>query len=386
MPALDRVRVTHLHQAAMDLWKEAHEGPFRLANDERLEACLTAAVGRAGTGGLTLEFLRSEWDSVVNAEGIESWDEYRTFPRVGRGVALGAPQRIAAWRVFEALHEELRGQGLRTYEGLCHEVAAGLGPDAPFEHVVADEIQDFGPAELRLLQALAGEGGTLFLSGDLGQRIYKGRTSFRRAGIDVRGRSARLRLNYRTTEQIRRYADGILPGFLEDPDGDEQEKRDAFSLFSGPDPEVLRARSVTEEIEKVGAWLQKLLSNGYAASDIAIFARTNDLVERRVRHVVGRLGLKPHLLRDDEPLEAKRIAIGTMHRAKGLEFKAVAVMGCEEGYLPNRFALGRQPDEVERAAFVEQERNLFYVACTRARERLLVSCGAAPSPFLEGPR
>ncbi len=383
-PELEHVRVAHLHHVAVELWNHTHAEVFRLANRERLDALLDRAMERVSPVDLSRAFLRAEFDAVVDAEGITSWEEYRTVRRVGRGVALGARQRRQAWSVFEALHELLVEQRLRTYERVCHEVAEALGNGAarPYDHVVADEIQDFGPAELRLLQALAGDAGTLFLAGDLGQRIYKGPTSFARAGIEVRGRTTHLRLNYRTTEQIRRYADGILPGSLDDPDGDGPERRDAVSLFSGPEPESERTSNPGAEVDAVTAWLKTLISNGYAPSDIAIFARTNDLVSKRARHVVGNLGLKPHLLEDDEPPAEKRIAIGTMHRAKGLEFKAVVVMGCDERYLPNQYALSQQPDDVERATFIEQERNLFYVACTRARERLLVTCGGPPSPFL----
>ena len=382
-PELGRIRVDHFHHVATELWRGGHDEAFHLANGEKIEEALGKAAKRVGGTDLSLAFLKSEWDAVVNAEGIRTWEAYRSFARVGRGTPLGARQRMQAWSVFEALHHELEQAGERTYERLCYETAAYLDEsgERPFDHVVADEIQDFGPAELGLLRALVGDSGSLFLAGDLGQRIYKGGTSFLRAGIDVRGRSSRLRVNYRTTEQIRRYADRILPAALTDPDG-EEETRDAISLFSGPEPKVVQARNPAEEIEKVTEFLKRLTSNGYAASDIAIFTRTNALVEERAKHVAGRLGLKAQLLKDDRPLEAKRIAIGTMHRAKGLEFKVVVVMGCEERYLPNQYVLGTKVDDVERALFVEQERNLFYVACTRAREHLLVTCGGPPSPFL----
>jgi superfamily I DNA/RNA helicase len=173
-----------------------------------------------------------------------------------------------------------------------------------------------------------------------------------------------------------------MPAQLFVPVGAGPYGRDSVSIFSGPEPEVAISNGPEEEIQKVTAWLQQLLSRGLAASDIAIFARTNRLVEQRARHVVGRLGLQAHLLSDDELPEPKRIAVGTMHRAKGLEFRVVVVMGCEEKYLPNQYVLGLTPDAVAREQVVEQERSLFYVACTRARERLLVSCGGEASRFL----
>jgi superfamily I DNA/RNA helicase len=248
--------------------------------------------------------------------------------------------------------------------------------------VVADEVQDFGPAELRLLRALAPEGpNDVFLAGDVNQRIYKPRTAFARAGLEVRGRTSVLTLNYRTTEQIRRVVDRIVAGAPPDP-GDDSKRHVTSSLVTGPEPELRTVPTVNGEIDAVARWLQVLVSNGYRPSEIAVLARTHHLVDDRVHPAVRRAGLTPQPLDDDQPPADKRVAIGTMHRGKGLQFRAVAVMGAEEGQVPLLGILDRQPDEAARQAFLELERNLLYVACSRARERLLVTGVRVASRFL----
>jgi superfamily I DNA/RNA helicase len=246
--------------------------------------------------------------------------------------------------------------------------------------VVADEVQDFGPAELRLLRSIAHEGpNDVFLVGDANQRIYKPRTGFARAGLEVRGRTTTLRLNYRTTDQIRRTAERIL-GRPTDPDTPP-----STSLLSGPEPEIRCLNRVNDEIRAVAAWIQKLVSTGYRPGEIAVFARTGQLLRDRARAAVANAGHQAHELADHGEGDPKHVAIGTMHRSKGLQYRAVALIGVEAGELPLERVLDRQADDAARAAFLERERNLLYVACTRARERLLVTGVREMSGFLEQP-
>jgi superfamily I DNA/RNA helicase len=263
-------------------------------------------------------------------------------------------------------------------------VAALLGTthDERFTHVVADEVQDFGYADLCFLRALAAEGpDDLFLCGDPGQRIFKMRSSWSAAGVNVRGRSTRLRVNYRTTEQIRRFASGFLDESIEDSDG-EVEIRETISLLSGIDPEVQSFRSVDEEIEGVAAWLRSLLSQGYSPRDIAIFGRIDAVLADRAQPALEACGLEWVRLRDDQTLAEGCAAVGTMHRAKGLEFKLVVVMGCEKGLVPLSVAIRDHADPADRETALEQEKNLVYVACTRARERVLLTHSGTRSDLI----
>jgi superfamily I DNA/RNA helicase len=262
--------------------------------------------------------------------------------------------------------------GKTTWSELCHEVARRAASAPPFRHVVADEVQDFGPAELTLLRALAPAGADdLLVCGDAGQRIFVRPIALARVGIDVRGRSTRLRVNYRTTDQIRSFADRLLPK-VDEGEGSETERR-TVSLLQGIEPVVVAHRTIDAEIAGLAEWVRGLQADGYRPGEIGVFARSETMLRERVEPALRKLGLVPHPLRDETPPAVKDVAIGTMHRAKGLEFKAVAVVGCDYDVLPPAYVLREQADDADRDEQIEQERQLLYVAATRARERLLLS-------------
>ena len=379
--AAPSVQVEHLHKLAVRLWQERTGKPFTLLSD----ADLRARLGRLSSGTLTIEFLKAEWEQVVAPHGVRTWEAYKTVPRAGRGVPLGLRQRKAVWEVLGALQRDLEAEGVLSFEGLCAELSGHLERDekAPFDHVVADEVQDFGPAELRLLRSLVKPApDDLFLTGDLGQRIYKAGSSFLASGINIRGRSSILRLNYRTTEQIRRYADALLPGSLKDDDGDE-ETRATVSLLSGPAPEVLSFAYPHQETQSLAERLRYYLKNGFEPRDIAIFTRTRSVLDERVLPALDLAGVQGVMLSDDAPPERENVSLGTMHRAKGLEFRVVIAVGCDAGQLPLASVSRTFDDAAARSAFAERERNLLYVACTRAREQLVVSYVGTPSALLK---
>lgn len=381
---LRHVTVANLHRIAYQYWVEKLGNGFQRAPDAQVDQLIKLAA--RSVPGLTFSpaFLKAEWDTIVDAMGLNTWDDYRSVSRVGRGTPLGARQRQPIWEVFKRVKTHMQGRGLMTFNQLCHLVADHLeaSDDKPFDYLVVDESQDLGPAELRLCRALVKEGpNDLFFCGDMGQRIYKGKFPWSTFGVDIRGRSACLRVNYRTTEQICAFASSMLPRELIDIDG-EAEERTAVSLLSGPEPQVLAFKSVDDEIEGVAETLQALTQRGYAASDIAIFARTTKLLEGRAEAALSLLTLPYEYLKNDKPATTDYVSLGTMHAAKGLEFRAVIVMACEEKELPASYALNGTVDEAGRAEALEMERQLLYVAATRAREELLITHAGPPSPFL----
>ena len=199
----------------------------------------------------------------------------------------------------------------------------------------------------------------------------------------MRGRSTQLKINYRTTQQIRRFSDALFAPSEADAEGDLL-TRDAVSILNGPAPRVAAFGSIADEISGLAEWLESRLSEGVKPKEIAIFGRTEAVLHDRAEPALEAAGLKGQLLNDDDPADEDHVSLGTMHRAKGLEFKAVAIVGCDVGLLPLRSVLDSFTDSVERDLFVEQERNLLYVALTRAREQVFVSHSARPSPFLKG--
>jgi mRNA-degrading endonuclease RelE of RelBE toxin-antitoxin system len=374
--------VRHLHSVAVERWTARGGKAFVPARAEDVLRALEAGLRKAGGGSsFSVSFLRSEWDAIIDPWGVGTWPEYKAFSRAGRATPLGAKQRLQLWKIFEGARIELRAMGRTTWSELCHEAAREAASAPPFRHVVADEVQDFGPAELTFLRALVRPGADdLLVCGDAGQRIFVRPIALARVGIDVRGRSTRLRVNYRTTNQIRSFADRLLPK-VDEGEGMETDRR-TVSLLHGVDPLVMAYRTIDAEIAGLADWVRGLQADGYRPGEIAIFARSETILRERVEPALRKLGLVPHPLRDETPPAVKDVAIGTMHRAKGLEFKAVAVVGCDYDVLPPAHVLREQADDADRDELIEQERQLLYVAATRARERLLLSHTGKPTRFL----
>lgn len=380
-PARERIDVAHLHQIAVERLRSARAAEIRFADAPTIGKAAKAAAEAAGARWVTPAFAEAEWNMVVDPYGVASWDEYALVDRAARGTPLNRAQRLAAWRAMEAMRETLRAQGLTTWSQVCWDVVELLdgSGERPYAHVIADEVQDFGPAELRLLRALARPGeNDVFLASDANQRIFKPYTPLARAGLEVRGRTICLRVNYRMTEQIRRQAEEVI-GAKEDAD---EVTAPSVSLLHGEEPEVAVFGTVKEEIAAVAAWLRKLVSNGYRPGEIAVFARKKDILKNRAHPAVKAANLESLDLESEEPTSSSRVTVGTMHRSKGLQYRAVAVMGVEDRTVPLDSVRQKQPDEAAERAFIEMERNLLYVACSRARERLLVTGVGRRSSFL----
>lgn len=303
---------------------------------------------------------------------------------MGRKNRLGAKQRERLWQVFDAARKALAERGLMTPAGIFAAASATyrVRAEKPFSHVIVDEAQDLGVAELRFLAALSpAKPDALFFAGDLGQRIFQQPFSWSGLGIDVRGRSATLKVNYRTSHQIRRVADRLLPKKLRDVDGLEDDRAGTVSVFDGPDPEVLIAATAEEEIGGAAEFLKQALQDGIAPDEIGVFVRSpNELGRARAAAVAAGLTVRTFV---DGKTGDGAVLVGTMHLAKGLEFRAVAVMACNQGVLPHDERVADVADEFELDEVVATERQLLYVAATRARDRLWISGVDPASEFLE---
>ena len=223
---------------------------------------------------------------------------------------------------------------------------------------------------------------SLFFAGDLGQRIFRAPFSWRALGVDVRGRSHTLRINYRTSHQIRRQADRLLPPELADVDGITERRGGTVSAFNGPEPDIRVFTSPDEEAAAIADWLTARRQEGFAPHEIAVFVRSGDEIAR-AREAVRLADLTSTDL--DERFEgaSDRVVIGTMHLAKGLEFRAVAVVACDDEVLPLQSRIESVADEADLEDTYSTERHLLYVACTRARDHLLVTGVEPASEFLD---
>jgi superfamily I DNA/RNA helicase len=332
-----------------------------------------------------LAFLRAEWEQVVDAWQLTSWEDYRDVLRLGRKTRLSEKQRKQLWSIFSLVRSNLEKLGQITMPGMFGRLTTLYAGEqhSPYDFCIIDEAQDIEVGQLCFMAALFGckENG-LFFTGDLGQRIFQTPFSWKAAGVDVRGRSKTLRINYRTSHQIRAQADRLLDPEFSDVDGNTESRRDAQSVFNGPDPVIFIAHSPVDEIEKVGEWLRERTTEGMAAHEIAVFVRSVAEMDRAVA-AATKGGLSYQILDKRLEIAPEKLSLATMHLAKGLEFRAVAVMACDEEIIPMQSRLSAAGESADLEEIYNTERQLLYVAITRARDHLLVSSGGEPSEFLD---
>lgn len=371
-----RITVRPLNEAALEIYATQHGDPD-IATAENIRKIIAEAFASGLGEPLTADFLQEEWEELVDAWGVVDPDEYGTLPRVGRRTRLGAQQRDVAWQVFQFVRDRLADRGLVTWPMIYNSVAQSIksGQQMQFDHVVVDEAQDLTVAQVRLLAEAGGSNPeALFLAGDIGQRIFRLPFSWTRLGLDVRGRSRSLKVNYRTSHQIRAMADRLLPPSITDMDGIEEGRRGTVSVFDGPEPNILIADDESQERDAVAVWIKACEAKQIAAAEIGILVR-NEKQFDRAQNAMN--------VADLDAGYACEITISTMHGAKGLEFAAVAVMACDEDVLPDPERLVMIGDVAEMETAYETERHLLYVACTRARDHLMVSGVEPGSEFLD---
>jgi superfamily I DNA/RNA helicase len=219
-------------------------------------------------------------------------------------------------------------------------------------------------------------GSGLFFAGDLGQRIFQQPFSWRSLGVDVRGRATTLKVNYRTSHQIRTQADRLLGEEVADVDGNVEVRRGTVSVVQGVPPVILRCSTSEDECDRVAAWLRGCLDAGVTPSAIGVIVRSPAEIPR-AEAACRRAGLDATAMMESVVSAGARATITTMHLAKGLEFRAVAVMACDDGILPSRERLDAVGDDADLDEVYVTERQLLYVACTRARDFLAIS-GVVP--------
>ncbi len=378
-----RIAVSTVHKIALTLVRKI-DNRVKPVEEEQLERIISR---RNSQSGFLFEsgFPLAEWNGVIDPQGIQTWDQYRSAPRTGRGKPLTVKQRKEAWTIFCGVIDDLRQQSLYTWSQICTKAAELLDSgqvESPFDAVVVDEVQDLQPQELCLLAALTKKSpGNLMLLGDAGQRIYPGGFSLSRLGIDVRGRSTILRINYRTTDQIRRFADQLLPKNSDNFD-DAVEDRRSRSLLTGPAPHLQGCVTENQQQQFVVQQIKQCLTNGLQPRDIAVFARSHNQM-KGVAKAVEDSGIPVHNVgTTSESGDANGVNFATMHRAKGLEFKIVFVINCSNEIVPHRYTLTLLTDQADIDAGLERERQLLYVAITRARDEAFITWVGDPSEFL----
>ncbi|WP_393097060.1 UvrD-helicase domain-containing protein [Streptomyces sp. LN325] len=337
-------------------------------------------------------FLEAEWKQVVLAQDIRSRDDYLAASRAGRGRRLNRPERAQVWSLIESFEHRLDAAGevgVTQLAAQAARIASGWNDETrPYRHIVVDEAQDLHAAHWKLLRALVPVGeDDLFIVGDAHQRIYDNRTTLSAHGINVRGgRSKRLTLNYRTTRQILGTSLSLLGDASFDDLDDATEDLGGYrSVLGGAKPEMIDYPSATAELAGLTARIKEWLGEGLKEDEIVVTARTNKLVDTAVAALndakVKAVKVRPR----QTPAIGSGVHVMTMHRIKGLEYRAVAIIGVSADHVPQPGAvIPVSEDRTQHDRDLQRERSLLFVAATRAREQLALTWAGPRSPFLEG--
>lgn len=343
------------------------------------------ALSERGENSFDDDFYREEWDSVVKPAGCTSFEEYKRAPRVGRGSRLSRAQRREIWRVFEDYRNLLEAKSLREPEDAMRDGAEILKKQGqgrpPYRAIIVDEAQDMSTAAFELIRSIipVQSPNDIFIVGDGHQRIYRRRVVLKHAGVHIVGRASKLYINYRTTDEIRKFAMSVLYDQpVDDLDGGRDTNDKYLSLMHGVKPDVRHFDTAGEEEAAIVSYLRERED----LSRVCLVSRTHNDVTR-YEEALQAAGIDSYRLRRRraEDHSAPGVRLATMHRVKGLEFDEVILAGCNDGRMPLARAI-RSRDRGVREEAELQERALFYVALSRARRDVLVTSFGKPSAWL----
>lgn len=333
-------------------------------------------------------FYEEEWNRIVISQEALTLEKYVKASRNGRGTRLDRKKRMQVWKVFEAYQNLMKETQVRDINTAMYESCKLLeasGKKPKYTHIVVDEGQDLSDNAYRLLRALAGEehANDIFIVGDSHQRIYKNKPTLSRCGVNIRGRSSILKINYRTTEEIRKYAFALLNGIsFDDLDEGNDPGDRCQSLTHGERPEIQGFKDASGELEYIVNEVKQLTESGVPLASICIVARTKKLVDDYVAQLT-KAGIRSYVIKrnktDNRNYDGLRVA--TMHRVKGLEFQYVFVVAVNRGYVPLTTAIDKT-DKISEIETITSEKCLLYVALTRAQKGAYITYYGKKSEFI----
>ncbi len=353
------------------------------------EACSKSPLG------LDPSVYKNEWEQVVMPQKILTYEQYARADRSRCGRKLDAVQRRQFWDVFDRYITLMKEHKICDNDYamiLCEDYISQKYGAAPlYRHIIVDEAQDFGDCAYRLIRAMGGKEhrNDIYITGDTRQSIYGKQAVLSKCGINVAGKGETLKINYRTTEEIRERASSVVDGIaFTDMDKGVLRRDASVSLTHGPVPAQHNFASYDEEVWFILSEIQKLKSEGTDLKDICVATLEKKTVGKYADTFTGK-GFSVWNLNDPMPKGADKntLRFATMHRIKGLEFKYVFLCSMNDGVIPPgtyRTYHAKNLDEATIERMITNDRSLLYVAMTRARQGVYLTSYGAPSELLPG--
>lgn len=331
-------------------------------------------------------FFKEEWERVIQKYAINTLNNYIKVSRAGRGTKLSRAQRKLIWEVFEDYRLLLSSKDYKEPSDAMRDVRVLLNNDptnALYAHIVVDEAQDFSTEAFRLIRDIVEPSkNDIFIVGDAHQRIYGHKVVLGQCGINIMGRSKKLKLNYRTTDEIRKWAVALLKGeVIDDMDDGTDNTTDYKSLYHGPEPVVKHFESYDDEVKFIESYILGLKKED-AECRICIVARTQRIIDSYNTYFTSKNIPTVKISRNTrDNISNSGIRLATMHRVKGLDFDHVIITSMNDGIVPLEVSEKSDEPQIEDERILK-EKSLVFVAATRAKKSLLVSSYGEKSSFL----
>lgn len=332
-------------------------------------------------------FFKEEWERVIQPNSISTLNDYIKVPRAGRGTRLNRTQRKLIWEVFEEYRLLLSSKNYKEPSDAMRDARVLIGEgkmNEKYSSVIVDEAQDFSAQSFMLLRDIVEESkNDMFLVGDAHQRIYGHKVILGQCGIKIVGRSKKLKLNYRTTDEIRKWAVSLLKGEqIDDMDDGIDSSSDYKSLYHGPKPQIKSFSNYEEEIAYIDNYVKDLKAED-ANSRICIVARTQKIVDSYNAYFTNQNIPTSKISRSTKDnISNTGIRLATMHRVKGLDFDHVIIASMNDSLVPLEISEKSDEKQIEDEKLLK-EKSLVFVAATRAKKSLLVTSYGAKSTLLK---
>ena len=386
---MQRIEVTNI-----DLWVtiflKRHGYNFQIVNDVENKLFWHEAMKSAPADiDLGKAFYRDEWRIIIQPNAVFTLEDYLGISRTGSGRSLTSDVRQKVWPVFEAVRKQFKDNNRVELIDLSREALKYIEKNPgslSYKAIIIDEGQDIGAEAYKLLRKMLPEGtNDIFILSDSHQKIYAQKVILSHCGINIKGqRTKKLKLNYRTTEEIKRWALKLFEKkTIDDLDGGIDIQEGYRSLLHGAEPSIKMFDTEIDEIEFLVKHCRGIITNGAVAETICVVARTNDIVNRYKEHF-SKSGLPTFLISRDavDKSDYAGIRFATMHRVKGLEFDYILMAAVSKDIIP----LKRVMEDIDNETALEEadlrERALLYVAATRAKKEVIITCNGEKSEYL----